>query len=111
MRFRKLRIAWSVFWGLACVLLIVLWGRSYWRWDVVDLHWPTTDSVAFQSLHGRVYIISVSYPNGFVTRSLPAPTISELDTYYSNKFGFAFVPYAAGSTIAWPLRRLGFWSF
>jgi hypothetical protein len=29
MRFRKLRIAWSVFWGLACVLLIVLWVRSY----------------------------------------------------------------------------------
>jgi hypothetical protein len=29
MRFLKLRIAWSVFWGLACVLLIVLWVRSY----------------------------------------------------------------------------------
>ncbi len=31
-RFRKLRIAWSVFWGLAAVLWIVLWMRSYgWR--------------------------------------------------------------------------------
>src|SRR4051794_32106050 len=30
MNFRKLRIAWSVFWGLACVLLIVLCVRSYW---------------------------------------------------------------------------------
>jgi hypothetical protein len=29
MGFRKLRIAWSVFWGLAAVLLIVLWVRSY----------------------------------------------------------------------------------
>jgi hypothetical protein len=29
MRFRKLRIAWSVFWGVACVLLIGLWVRSY----------------------------------------------------------------------------------
>src|SRR5215208_6728481 len=29
MRFRELRIAWSVGWGLACVLLIVLWVRSY----------------------------------------------------------------------------------
>jgi hypothetical protein len=26
---RKLRIAWSVFWGIACVLLIGLWVRSY----------------------------------------------------------------------------------
>jgi hypothetical protein len=29
MRFRKLRIAWSVGCGIACVLLIVLWVRSY----------------------------------------------------------------------------------
>jgi hypothetical protein len=28
MRCRKLRIAWSVFWGLACVLLIVFWLRN-----------------------------------------------------------------------------------
>src|SRR4051794_4036182 len=34
MRFRKLRIAWSVFWGVACVLLIVLWVRSN-KWCVV----------------------------------------------------------------------------
>jgi hypothetical protein len=33
MKYRKLRIAWSVGWGLACVLLIVLWVRSYWRVD------------------------------------------------------------------------------
>jgi hypothetical protein len=31
MRFRKLRIAWSVIWALLVVLLIVLWVRSnYW---------------------------------------------------------------------------------
>src|SRR2546423_1121564 len=29
MRFRKLRIAWSVVCGIACVLLIALWLRSY----------------------------------------------------------------------------------
>jgi hypothetical protein len=33
MRFRKLRIAWSVTCGIACVLLIVLWVRSYLRFD------------------------------------------------------------------------------
>src|SRR4051812_17902034 len=36
MRFRKLRIAWSVVWGLAAVLLIVLWLRSYWWFDVIE---------------------------------------------------------------------------
>ncbi len=34
MRFRKLRIAWSVVWGVICVLLIVLWVRSYLRLDM-----------------------------------------------------------------------------
>ena len=29
MRYRKLRIAWSVGCGIACVLLIALWVRSY----------------------------------------------------------------------------------
>ncbi len=30
MRFRNLRIVWTAFCGIACVLLIVLWVRSYW---------------------------------------------------------------------------------
>ena len=29
MKYRKLRIAWSVVWGILCVLLIVLWVRGY----------------------------------------------------------------------------------
>jgi hypothetical protein len=33
MRFRKLRIAWSVACAIACVLLIALWVRSYWAVD------------------------------------------------------------------------------
>jgi hypothetical protein len=36
MRFRKLRIAWSVAWGMVAVLPLVLWVRSYSRMDVVD---------------------------------------------------------------------------
>ena len=35
MRFRKLRIAWSVCWGLLAVLPLVLWVRSYTRLDVI----------------------------------------------------------------------------
>src|SRR3954465_3155106 len=37
MRFRKLRIAWSLGCGVACVLLIVLWVRSFLRLDCVHL--------------------------------------------------------------------------
>ena len=35
MRFRKLRIAWSVGCGIACVLVIALWVRSYWWTDAI----------------------------------------------------------------------------
>ena len=39
MRFRKWRIAWSVGCAAACVLLVVLWVRSYWwmdsAWNVI----------------------------------------------------------------------------
>ncbi len=38
MRYRKLRIVSSVVCAIACVLLIALWVRSYWRSD--DLHGP-----------------------------------------------------------------------
>src|SRR6187401_737617 len=33
MNYRKLRIAWSVGCGIAVVLVIVLWVRSYWWFD------------------------------------------------------------------------------
>ena len=35
MSYRKLRIAWSVFWGLLAVLPLVAWARSYSRLDVI----------------------------------------------------------------------------
>jgi hypothetical protein len=38
MRYRKLRIVWSVVWGLAALLLICLWVRSCWCVDNIDLH-------------------------------------------------------------------------
>src|SRR5262245_45683102 len=35
--FRGLRIAWSVGWGILCLLLVVLWMRSYWRIDILEM--------------------------------------------------------------------------
>src|SRR3954471_5339538 len=49
MRFRKMRIAWSVFWGVACVLLILLCVRSYFWMDAVPrLH--------LASANGQLYV-------------------------------------------------------
>ena len=35
MRFRKLRIGWSVVWAIVCALFVLWWVRSYWRLDVI----------------------------------------------------------------------------
>jgi hypothetical protein len=57
MRFRKLRIAWSVVWGLAAVLLIILWVRSYKNY-IVTYNGPTFGSVILgvDSKHGVLTI-------------------------------------------------------
>ena len=56
MRFRKLRIAWSVVWGLAAVLLIVLWVRSYWWMDQLGSPWSRTRILMVGSLEGGLLV-------------------------------------------------------
>jgi hypothetical protein len=56
-RFRKLRIAWSVGWGIACLLLVALWVRSYRYWD--QLYNPISkqmDLVIVESASGGVIV-------------------------------------------------------
>jgi hypothetical protein len=36
MKYHKLRIAWSVAWGVVTILFCALWIRSYWTYDVVN---------------------------------------------------------------------------
>jgi hypothetical protein len=54
MRYRKLRIAWSVFCGIACVLLVVLWVRSYWWEDRFSAMLPASQRFAGISLRGQL---------------------------------------------------------
>jgi hypothetical protein len=60
MRFRKLCIAWSVLWGIDCVLLIVLWVRSYSQDDVLVHHANHRWIPVLESEDGRLtYYLSV----------------------------------------------------
>jgi hypothetical protein len=54
MRFRKLRIAWSVAWGVVAVLLVVLWVRSYWWIDDVYRHYHPTHGLGAISQEGSL---------------------------------------------------------
>src|SRR5262249_49379552 len=54
MKYHKLRIVWSVVLGIAALMLICLWVRSYW-WT--DTSWGGVTSnyaAAFWSSHGHV---------------------------------------------------------
>ena len=46
MKYRKLRIAWSVAWGMVAVLLCALWLRSYFVADAAQ--WSATKWTGFQ---------------------------------------------------------------
>jgi len=55
-RFRKLRIAWSVACGIACVFLIVLWVRGYWCVDRVTVFMPGFRYVSVRATWGCIEI-------------------------------------------------------
>jgi hypothetical protein len=68
MRFRKLRIAWSVVCGLLAVLLIVMCARSYWWRDSFYRDpMPTSDGelrdcIGIISFHGNVIFTKYADP-------------------------------------------------
>jgi hypothetical protein len=56
MRFRKLRISWSIGWGIVCVLLALLWARSFSTADEVYGQFPGVVDVMVKSYYGRLDI-------------------------------------------------------
>ena len=57
MRYRKLRIAWSVAWGVACVLLFALWMRSLWLSEYWFAFGPTQYFISVESFTGTARLI------------------------------------------------------
>jgi hypothetical protein len=51
MNYRKLRIMWSVWWGMVAVLLCVLWLKSYSRVKMLDV-----SEYRFVAHHGKVVL-------------------------------------------------------
>jgi hypothetical protein len=56
MRFRKLRIAWSIGCGLVAALLMALWVRSFWTLDMVSRIDCRNIDTTFGSLDGTLYL-------------------------------------------------------
>jgi hypothetical protein len=83
MRFRKLRIAWSVFWGLAALLLIVLCVRSYWWCDILAIY-PSSRSFGLGSVQGELVYTSTTFPFTFG----PQPQWTAHSQYITATMGF-----------------------
>ncbi|HEX3600400.1 MAG TPA: hypothetical protein VHU84_09680 [Lacipirellulaceae bacterium] len=131
MKHRKLRIAWSVGWGIAAVLLIALWVHSYWyqvsvqRWifdrAVTDSHyWQGWIEARYFSI--TPFVDASQIPDSFVKgkyveRALPdiypkpgwmyhnysEPAQTYL--YVQVPFWFTVILTAAIGTLSWFLPR------
>ncbi len=62
MKHRKLRIAWSVAWGVVAVLLVGLWVRSYWYLDQLTLPINRGASITVGDVQGVLIIGFMSFP-------------------------------------------------
>ena len=89
MRFRKLRITWSAFCGISCVLLCALWVRSYWWTDLLNLGGRSVVA----SENGRIKTIIVnfapSFDAQFIVTSDQKVGLTEPRYYF---LGFGYTP-------------------
>src|SRR4051794_22609027 len=81
MRFRKLRIAWSVFWGVACVLLIALWVRSYLWIDSITMPIGTKSAAQVGAAGSRVFV--QFFPNNYAAKRTNATGIESFPLGWS----------------------------
>jgi hypothetical protein len=100
MNYRKLRIAWSVGWGVLCLLLIALWVRSYWRFDRCLLARSSNRVVSISSNLGVISLVdgdrSRVISGAFGWSQRPAsPEWREAQNFV----GFAYGRGSAGSMI------------
>jgi hypothetical protein len=72
MRLSKLRIAWPVFSGLAAVLLIVFWVRSYWIYDYGYKGRGNGLHLTVGSNDGALFLINMKLP--FNGPTSPSPS-------------------------------------
>lgn len=60
---RGLRIAWTAWWGILCVMLCVLWVRSYSRMDRISQHSIDRRYTAIDSRLGHIELVSMLATN------------------------------------------------
>jgi hypothetical protein len=101
MKYRKLRIAWSVAWGVVAVLLVAFWVRSYWFYSAAS---GSIDncfiSIETQSGESMLNVVTAyKAPLQASWRSLPVSVAQfrpQLPKSAKGGFGFWWWPYGKG---------------
>jgi hypothetical protein len=113
MKYRKLRIAWSVAWGILCLALIALWMRSYYWYDRASLDLRNDLWCGVTSLEGQIDAFmwpsaSVNLYNlthGWGIESVTARQFWESDMGMgsgSTTWGFSFKSIEGGAYVTFP---------
>jgi hypothetical protein len=107
MRFRKLRIAWSVMCAVACVLLIVLWVRSAnHRMDVITGKTLANRGFLVASVYGEVeidWIDRVRSPNlAWDRQSMVMNVLKEPRYFPFENAGFKWIAIPDGVGLSVP---------
>lgn len=63
MKHRKIRVVWSVAWGLVAVLLCVLWARSYWWADAIWFVPVQSNAFRIMSDEGGLTFLTMREPS------------------------------------------------
>ena len=87
MKHRKLRIAWSVAWGVAAVLSVALWVRSYHRADLITCRFISEQTYYVVSCRGQFGVVP-----------LPLETNQGVDPDGNKVFPLGWVPMPLSAT-------------
>jgi hypothetical protein len=93
MKFRKLRIAWSVFWGVACLLLIVLCVRSLNRIDALTWHYDNAEAFQIRTNPGQVTFMA------FTDQPVPPLAVRQVGRLWLSEWFESMRLY--GGTMQW----------
>jgi hypothetical protein len=91
MRFRKLRIAFSAVCAITCLLVIMLWARSY-NWMDSGRVICLVRTMSFNSFNGRLALSSLSGDGTFGARAYSTPRNHIKQKWmYEDSRGFVFL--------------------
>src|SRR5687768_8966938 len=96
MRYRKLRIAFSVTCGMACVLSVVLWVRTKYAIDSFGCSLSKSAALGAMSRHGGIGLILHRGNSEWSCHKYPADefTPDEIETAFELRTAMGFVQYA-----------------